>query len=919
MTKKLLCKNNIKKIGFLGLFFMMNSLLLQAQTPPAPTGNADQYFCSATSWMNGGFTKPGDTFEELYIQGENLTFYDSSGNVISNPSSYTLVDGETYEVTQTVSGVESAPLTINVTDRECGCLKNPDFETIDGQPSGDDYTFYNQDVDDGHKTCNGSTAGLTSVAMSAVDATANNSVATLVTPGPDPNAPINRVNPNTPNSQYALRINDPTSGLDTSHMEKEFVAGEVISFDYAFVLNDPDHDPESQPYVNIALYDQNGDLFAQRCVISQPSDCILIETSGAFLYSEWSCIKINTLDVIGEKARMVITTSDCDLQVHQGYLYVDNMFVGDNADASCQDPGFGYLAMESVEASESSLDCVVDVQGNAQSCGADIDAAVPFPIEVCGSVKEPVSNSNPASIQDLTLDITKNGNLVGTVGNPTINGDQFCFTINESDINIQDAYGPLEISTEVNFTLDCGVPYGIVISDRANVDICPTAGCVAPLSTCDDTGTGIGTFDLTQTAAQIRGTQWTPADVDVTYYETEDDAVLEQNVISDPDIYNNSTPFNQIVYARLDWTPQGTATSCYYIIQIDVNVYKDPDVNIPSELASCNSNTFNVPIVATPDNVNELTDVTYTWKRNNQILAFSGSYYEATQPGIYEVTVEEQNCSVTKTVEVLAVDYQAKVSDDNIVEICGTNARADLEVEVIDNSKKPMDMSEVTYLWSTGQTTKEIEVTQEGNYFVDVMYKNCIQTTAVTVILNKQPEVEVGEDLIICKGQDVTLSATIQNYDDTSDLEFNWKKDGTPINKSTQIIEVNQPGDYTVEVNEIGTPDCIGVDEINVSNYANENCVITQGISPGNLDGFNDCLDLTFLNDRSGIAKLTLFNRYGRIIYEETDYVNSWCGQDQDGNDLPTGTYYYVIQLDQNDPVFENNIKGWIYVNREVN
>ncbi|MFD2434756.1 hypothetical protein ACFSO9_15200 [Mesonia maritima] len=241
--------------------------------------------------------------------------------------------------------------------------------------------------------------------------------------------------------------------------------------------------------------------------------------------------------------------------------------------------------------------------------------------------------------------------------------------------------------------------------------------------------------------------------------------------------------------------------------------------------------------MATPDNVNELTDVTYTWKRNNQILAFSGSYYEATQPGIYEVTVEEQNCSVTKTVEVLAVDYQAKVSDDNIVEICGTNARADLEVEVIDNSKKPMDMSEVTYLWSTGQTTKEIEVTQEGNYFVDVMYKNCIQTTAVTVILNKQPEVEVGEDLIICKGQDVTLSATIQNYDDTSDLEFNWKKDGTPINKSTQIIEVNQPGDYTVEVNEIGTPDCIGVDEINVSNYANENCVITQGISPGNLDG----------------------------------------------------------------------------------
>jgi hypothetical protein len=914
----------IGRLAFVCLFVIMGTNSIYGQAPAPPEGNSSQYFCSANSWMNAGFTEPGDTFEELYLFGESLSFYenlsDIPSNPIANPSSYVLQDGDTYYVTQTVAGVESSPLTIDVTDRECGCLKNPDFETIDGQGTGQSYNFYSQNVDDGYKTCGGSIAGLTTVGLSPVNATANGSVATLVTPGQDPNTPLGRTNANNQFSEFALRLNDPASGLDTSHLEKEFVAGEVFSLSYAFALADPTHPETEQPYVNIAVYDENGNLFTNRCVISQPSDCILLDDTNNWLYSEWSCLKINTLDIIGQKAKIIVTVSDCVFQIHQGYVYLDDFFVGDNSDVLCDDPSFGYIAMESVKASEDSLDCVLDLEGTAQSCGASINASVPFPIEVCGTIREPVSNSNPASLQDLTLDISKNGNLVGTVSNPVINGNQFCFKVNESDINVQDAYGALFMSTEVSFTLDCGVPYTIEISDNANVDICPTAKCVAPLNTCDGTGTGIGTFDLTQADSQIRGSEWTANDVDITYYESELDAVDQMSAIATPDTYDNSTPYQQIIYARLDWHPQGTVTSCYYIIEIDLNVYNDPILDLPQTISSCGPGGISQPIVATPTNITDLQNVTYSWKRDGQLIPFSGSYYVASQGGTYEVTVSEENCSVTETVVVEYVEFEVDLGD-NLVDLCGTADDYAITANIInDNSQPAIVLNDVTYLWSTGETSQSIDVSVSGTYSVDVTYRGCTETNMVDVNIGERPEVTLNGNQVICADETAQIVATVSNFNE-SEVEFTWYLDGGEITGEIQSsIDATQEGTYSVKVNQIGVSDCFNEDvSVDIEFYENAGCVLPQGLSPDTTPGQNDCFDLTFLNDRTGIDNLKIFNRYGRLVFEANNYSNSFCGMDQDGNELVTGTYFYVMDLKSEDVIFGKNKKGYIYINRQVN
>lgn len=86
-----------------------------------------------------------------------------------------------------------------------------------------------------------------------------------------------------------------------------------------------------------------------------------------------------------------------------------------------------------------------------------------------------------------------------------------------------------------------------------------------------------------------------------------------------------------------------------------------------------------------------------------------------------------------------------------------------------------------------------------------------------------------------------------------------------------------------------------------------ENCTVPRGISPNN-DGMNDNFDLSFLN----VEQLNVFNRYGKNVYSLKDYTSEWYGQSDNGNELPTGTYYYMIETGEGE-----TRTGWVYINRQ--
>jgi len=66
-----------------------------------------------------------------------------------------------------------------------------------------------------------------------------------------------------------------------------------------------------------------------------------------------------------------------------------------------------------------------------------------------------------------------------------------------------------------------------------------------------------------------------------------------------------------------------------------------------------------------------------------------------------------------------------------------------------------------------------------------------------------------------------------------------------------------------------------------------------------NGDGANDFFYIrnieTFPNN-----VLTIYNRWGNIVYQANGYVNTWDGT-HNGAPLPVGNYYYYIELNDDE------------------
>lgn len=899
--------------------------------PPVPFGEDEQFFCSQSSWTNAGFTEPGDIILDLEIVGENLTWYDDNngapGNVI--PGSTTLQDGAIYHVTQTLNGCESAPLAVEVTDKVCGCIKDRLIDYQDPESSARGYTFYRQPLAE-HKTCGQQLSSTTPTFTRGT--TDGNNEGMLVTAGFDPNVPgLSRTNPDNPYSTYGIALNRETSSstspttANVITMAKEFVAGEVFVFNFALVLVNPNHNYEEQPFFQVRIYDEFGNQIQSQCLVSREDDCIFGDAGNTVLFSDWSCMKMNTIAYQGQKLRAEFTVADCTRSGHYGYAYIDDLYVGDNTPDICDDSSFGFVTVDSIDVDSSSNqnDCYIPQQQAAQGqCSSGIASSSPLPMEVCGSFDTPNSTGAPADYDpntDFTLDILQNGNVIGTVAGPTIDyaNGTFCFTITASDFTVS-PYGDFDLSTQIDYSLNCGSQYGFLVDDRSTIQVCPTAACPAPLVACDSNGNGFGVFDLSSAETEMLD-EYDPSEIIFTYYTNENSAHLENGAdeITNPANYQNLNPYDDSVYVRVDWTDPLFA-GCYHLIELDLSVEILPDFDLTDEITVCGT-TMNQPIQATPTNVTDLDDVEYRWYRNGNRLPFSGTIYYATQPGDYTVTVSNNDCEVTDTTSIELIDFDVDLGDDPTY-ICGdgtTTITADVDTS---SSVSPINMSDIEYLWNTGETTQSIDVAQSGFYTVEVSYKQeCTEIQTVEVLVATLPEINPLPDFEKCSDESVAVTVSVANINE-ADLEYVWYRDGAEIaGVNTATIDVVEEGVYTVEVNEMGSDFCFASEDFTAEFYDNAGCVITEGLSPDTTPGENDCLDLKFLSDRTGVDNIKLYSRYGRLVFEQDDYVDTFCGQNMDGDTLPTGTYYYVLVLDGEDPIFGSVVKGWVYINREAN
>jgi gliding motility-associated-like protein len=79
-----------------------------------------------------------------------------------------------------------------------------------------------------------------------------------------------------------------------------------------------------------------------------------------------------------------------------------------------------------------------------------------------------------------------------------------------------------------------------------------------------------------------------------------------------------------------------------------------------------------------------------------------------------------------------------------------------------------------------------------------------------------------------------------------------------------------------------------------------------------NNDGINDILDLHSYFQTCDKYKIYIFNRWGHLIYEQTETSSQFMGDTQKGKELEEGVYFYKMEYES--PLDSGTKNGFIHV-----
>jgi gliding motility-associated-like protein len=266
-----------------------------------------------------------------------------------------------------------------------------------------------------------------------------------------------------------------------------------------------------------------------------------------------------------------------------------------------------------------------------------------------------------------------------------------------------------------------------------------------------------------------------------------------------------------------------------------------------------------------------------------------------TSTGVKLITLEvtTDSCTFSKT-------YQATVSKASF----GAFAQGS-SVTCYDDKNGTVNLVPINgqtpynYKWANGATTASLSNLGPGAYAFTV-------TDAIGCSCSGEGVVD-GPDSIA-----VAPAVTVETCDGTKDGAVNLTVSGGQAPYSflwsngatTEDIGNLEGATYTVTVSDAAK--CQKAVDIKVLTVC-EGFVFTNLITP-NDDGANDAWVvpgiLSFPDN-----ELTIFNRYGQVVFSKKGYDNTWRGENSDGNPLPVGAYWFILKLnDAADTVYSGSI-----------
>lgn len=188
----------------------------------------------------------------------------------------------------------------------------------------------------------------------------------------------------------------------------------------------------------------------------------------------------------------------------------------------------------------------------------------------------------------------------------------------------------------------------------------------------------------------------------------------------------------------------------------------------------------------------------------------------------------------------------------------------------------------------------------------------------VTMYLFVTPTIQHAMSEVICQGQSYTLGTqtlsttgtytemftTVAGCDSLVELFLTVSESldttiydsicqGESVEFGSQMLTTS--GVYTENFPTAGGCDSLVTLELQVLDC--QALLQISNVCTPNDDGRNDTWRVSDLNQLVGCT-VQIFNRWGELMYETTDYQNEWAGT-KDGEVLPDGAYYYTITCDE--------------------
>lgn len=368
---------------------------------------------------------------------------------------------------------------------------------------------------------------------------------------------------------------------------------------------------------------------------------------------------------------------------------------------------------------------------------------------------------------------------------------------------------------------------------------------------------------------------------------------------------------------------------------VTVPVESNYAVNAGENTVICEGQTAQLEAAITGD------DVEIVWTSATGLIAGNNDtpYLATDAAGNYVVTITSPlNCQYSDAVQVSVTPLPALNLLDSLF-YCPDG-------EVILHAGYNWDQVQ----WSTGETTPDITVSSEGEYFVTVTDNNCSSSGSIQVKKIIMPYLELGADVEICQGDVAVLDAGFPGHWNTG--------------QNSESIVVSSAGTYEVEIE---VENCTDLDSIHVivnplpvlnlesvlTGCVDESVLIyadhpnntsylwNTGETTSNIEVFspdvyyvtasNDCGNVTdwvevnfmdcsysvyipnsFTPDNDGINdvwristfnvfkfELRIFDRWGTQLFYSDDPQAVWTGDVKNGEHYAAdGVYHYLISFE---------------------